>query len=362
MTLLDRYMARRTLGTLCKIIFTLVGLVVLIDILTHRQDNIIRYEIPILIVLQYYLYFVPTILFEYQAAALAMLVTGLMVLGRAAQDQEITAALAGGIGLRRIVRMPVMIALLLALSAFVFEETLGVRAALGNTEIEEKFFSRMTQDKRPGISWANLGEGWTGHILKFNRRAKTGQDVHLHLIRDDLVQDIRARRIYWDETQEQWILEDGVWCKLYPLQQWEQEVSTIRQIPAPFNETPEELFALEQPPETKTSSNLAHDLRRAEILNMPVQRYWVDYHAKFARPALCFIMIWLAIPFAIQLRRGGFAIGLGLSVAIGLAYMLLFYISMGLGYMEKLPPPAAAWIPNILFFAAGLELFRRTPT
>jgi hypothetical protein len=177
-----------------------------------------------------------------------------------------------------------------------------------------------------------------------------------------LVQDIRAHRIFWDESRAQWIIEDGLWCKLYPLQQWEQEVSVIRQIPAPFDEPPEELFALEHPPETKSTGLLARDLRRAEVLNMPVQRYWVDYHAKFARPALCFIMIWLAIPFAIQLRRGGFAIGLGLSIAIGLIYMMLFYICMGLGYMEKLPPVAAAWLPNILFLAAGIEMFRRTPT
>jgi len=40
----------------------------------------------------------------------------------------------------------------------------------------------------------------------------------------------------------------------------------------------------------------------------------------------------------------------------------VFYLSVGLGYMGKLPPPVAAWLANGLFLAAGLALFRRTPT
>ncbi len=361
MTLLDRYMARRQLSAIAKILITLVGFFILVDLLTHRQDNIIKYDIPLSVAGLYYLTLIPTILFEYQAAALAILISGLMVLGKAAQDQEITAALAGGISLRKIVRAPILIALLVGIAAFFIEDTAGVRAAHVADAIEREYFSRFGQH-RTGISWTNLGDGWTCHILKFNREANTGEDVFIHRITQQTVEEIRAKKIYWDAYYKRWMLEDGRWFSFNRTQAWEQRVQRITRRQAPFNEPPSELFALEKPAASKSARILAHDLHAAEAMGLPVQTHWVDFHSKFARPALAFVMIWLAIPFAIRLRRGGIAIGFGLSIVIALAYLLLFYISIGLGHLGQLPPILAAWLANAIFLCIGLYLFRSTPT
>lgn len=362
MTLIDRYLAKRMISTVFKIMLAMVLLYVVIDLLTTRKDNIAKYDIPWLVVIQYYLAYAPTILFQYQTTALAVLVAGLMVLGRAAQDQEITAALAGGISLRRIVRAPVAIALGVAVAAFLIEDTLGVEAARKVARIEREYFSQFQPPETPGVSWANLRAGWTCHILKFNREALTGQDVYIHAIGRDKVQEIRARRIFWDEARGQWMLEDGRLFTFDPGKEWEQKVERITQAPAPFSETPDELFALQEPTQEKSFAALARDLRHAGALGMSVNPYWVDFHAKFARPALCFVMIWLAIPFAIRLRRGGIMTGFGVSIGIGLAYLMLFYITMGLGHLDKLNPLIAAWFANTVFFVAGMVMFRKTPT
>ncbi len=299
---------------------------------------------------------------ETQTAALAVLVAGLMVLGKAAQDQEITAALAGGISLRRIVRAPAAVALLVAVAAFFIEDTLGVQAAQWLARMDREYFSQFRKPDNPGISWTNLGGEWTCHILKFNHEALTGQDVYIHSIGRDVVKEIRAKRIYWDETKNQWMLEDGRWFTFNPNQEWEQKVDRITQIPAPFSESPGELFALEKPATQKSLAVLRRDLRHAGAMGMPVNAQWVDFHAKIARPALCFVMIWLAIPFAIRLRRGGMMMGFGVSIGIGLAYLMLFYITMGLGHLDKLTPVIAAWFANVVFFITGMILFWKTPT
>ncbi len=362
MTLLDRYLARRMAATLLQIMLAMVLLYVIIDLLTTRQNNIAKYDIPWLVVVQYYLATAPVILFQYQTTALAVLIAGLMVLGRAAQDQEITAALAGGVSLRRLVCAPAAVALLVAVGAFLFEDTLGVRAAQNVAHIEREYFSQFQRPENPVVSLAHLRGGWTCHILKFNREALTGQDVYIHAITKDSVNEIRAHRIFWDEGRSQWMLEDGRVFTFDPKKEWEQKVERITQMPAPFNETPEELFCLEKPSKEKSFRQLGADLRHAEERGMPVNAQWVDFHAKFARPALCFVMIWLAIPFAIRLRRGGIMMGFGVSIAIALAYLLVFYVTMGLGQLDKLNPAIAAWFANVLFFAAGLVMFHKTPT
>ncbi|HNZ49159.1 MAG TPA: LptF/LptG family permease [Candidatus Hydrogenedentes bacterium] len=362
MNVLDRYLAGRLLSVFAKVVLSLVLLVCLIDLVVTRQSAIARYQVPWLVVLQYYLTFAPTILFEYHAAAVSLLVAALIVLGRAAQDNEILALLAGGVSLRRIVRAPVAVAFLIALLVFAVQESYGVHASKLHRHIQSRFFSKITDRTRHGVSWTNLGDGWTCHILKFNTRANSGQDVYLHAFRGKRLEEIRANRIYWDEEKSKWLLEDGRRAIFDQDKEWEILSSRITQEEAPFQEPPEKLFALSVSAQEKSAGDLSRDIEEARSMGVPVREHLVNYHVKFAQPALCFVIIWLAIPFAIRLRKGGIMMSFGVSAMIALVYLVLFAVGVGLGYMGTLPPPAAAWAANALFFIVGLLLFRRVPT
>lgn len=361
-TLLDRYLGARFLSTAAKILLSLIALFVLIDVLTHRQSEIINYQIPLGIVAEYYATFIPTLLFNYQGVALAVLVSALMVLGRSAQDQEVTAALAGGISLRRLSLSLIVLALLIAVGSWFAQESWGVAASRRATDIEEEYFSRFAGDNRKGVSFAHLEGGWTAHALKFNREALTGEDVFLHRISENTMQEIRARRIYWEPATAKWMLEDGRKFSFDFSRQWEQRVERITLAPAPFSAPPEELFVLDESASEKSASALRKDLQRADELGLDVDRQWVEYYAKSARAALAFVMVWLAIPFALRVRRGGLAVGFGMSLAIGLTYMLVFYACIGLGWIGAIGPVAAAWTANAVFMAFGLLMYYRTAT
>jgi len=362
MNLLDRYLVRNMSTAIVRILVALVLLFVVIDLLTHRQDSIIKYEIPWLVVLEYYAAFTPRILFEYQAIPLAVLVAALMTLGRAAQDNEITAALAGGISLRRLALGPLVLAGLIGVCSFFAQETIGARATADANRIENEYFSRFALDRNKGVSWNALENGWMCNALIFNRVALTGQDVYLHRIADDKLEEIRAHRIWWNADEASWMLEDGIWLTFDRTRGWEQQAQRITQARAPFRESPEVLFALEAPANTKSALLLRDDIHRAEALGTPVHGQWVELHAKFARPALCFVMALVAIPFAMRVRRGGVVVGFGLSIVIGLTYVLFFYGGLGLGYLQLLPASVAAWAANVIFLAAGLGLLAKTPT
>ena len=360
MTLLDRYIGRRFVSALAKSVIALLALFVLIDLLTARREDILNFRTPLIVVARYYAAYLPWIFL--QIAPLAVLTSGLLVLGAAAQNGEVTAALAGGISLRRFVRMPIAASLALALGLVAVNETFGPRAASEAHALEERYFMRNPDRDRGGVSWANLSGDWTCHVLKFNRIALTGENVLLDSLRDDAVEQIRARRIYWDDARSQWILEDGRWLVFAPDVDLKEEDIRITQMPAPFTEPPEELFALDAPADVKTARELAADIARAKRHRAPVHGHQVDFHAKFSRPALAFIMIWLAIPFALRLRRGGIAVGFGISVGVAVLYLMVYAVGMGLGQIGHIPPLAAAWLANAVFFAAGLLLFRSIPS
>lgn len=362
MTIFDRHLTLRFLSVFFKTLLALLLLFVMIDFLTVRQEQVARYDVPWGIVATYYAALSPTILLQYQTAAVAVLVAGLMALGRAAEQNEITALLASGVGLWRVMAFPLLAALGLAAGAFAVEETLGARLAARAKAIDAEYLSAFSSQNRPGVSWAGLEGGWTCHIIKYNREAHTGEDVYLHRIAPGEIESIRADRIHWDPARGQWLLEDGRRVRFDTGGDWSQRVTRITQAAAPIVEPPGALFALEVSPTAKSARTLRDDLEGAEARGVPTRGQWVDYHAKFARPALLVVMLLLAIPFAMRVRRGGFAVGLGLAVAIALAYLLVFHIGIGLGHLGKLDPIVSAWLANAVFLAGGLALCHRTPT
>jgi lipopolysaccharide export system permease protein len=370
MTLYDRYLATRFLTTLAKVLASLLLLFILVDLLS-KQEYFIMDRPPVANVITYYICIIPTVLFTYQVTALSLLIAALMVFGRAAQDGEITALLAGGISIRRISRGPIFVALLVAVLSFLIEDTVGASATANATRLFESMRDDKIEVEIHSKSWSRLvprgvdpeeSQGWTCHIDAFDSAALRGEGVLMHKFEDDILQEIRAEGFYWNADEERWQLTIGTWATFYPAENMSKRIDNFDQADAPFHAKPARLLALEHPPETKSSTALRRDLREAKRLGINVERYRVDYYAKFARPALSFVMIWLAIPFAIRLRKGGFGTGFGLSIAIGVANLLLFYLGMGMGHWEMMNPVWAAWLPNLIFLGAGVFLFIRTPT
>ena len=117
-----------------------------------------------------------------------------------------------------------------------------------------------------------------------------------------------------------------------------------------------------EPAETKSARRLAADISAAASRGVPTNSLRVDYHAQFARPAICFVMVWLAIPFALRLRRGGLAISFGISILVAIAYLMIYGVCMTLGHAGRIHPEAAAWFANAVFMGAGMTLFVKTPT
>jgi lipopolysaccharide export system permease protein len=359
--LLDRYLARRMAAAVLKTMVALVLIVIAIDLITHRSDNIIRFAVPWPVVAHYYVAMIPQFLGQYQIAALAVLVGGLMVLGAAAQDNETVAALAGGVSLRRLMAAPALVALAVSVAMLLLAETVGPAANRQAYALESQYLTRAGTASRAGVSWAHLSGDWTCHIRKFNRLALSGEDVLMDRIREDELIRIEAARIYWSPAQQQWLLENGQW-ETHRRDTHGKRIERITQRAAPITETPEELFAIEDPPETRSGREFAQVLRAAEMRNMPVGPQWVYYHAKYAQSTLPFVMIWLAAPFALRLRRGGIAVGFGVSIAIALVYVIVFWLFMGLGIVGKLPPALAAWAASGIFLICALIGFKLTPT
>ncbi len=83
----------------------------------------------------------------------------------------------------------------------------------------------------------------------------------------------------------------------------------------------------------------------------------VDMHSRLASPFTCLIMGFLGIPFALQRgRNSNIALGIGISLAIGVSYFILQSLLRAFGYSGALPPFVSAWAANLVFLLLGIWL------
>jgi len=85
----------------------------------------------------------------------------------------------------------------------------------------------------------------------------------------------------------------------------------------------------------------------------------LEIHRRFALPFACIIFAVVAMPLGIQNRRSGKAAGFSFSIAAILVYYIVQSFGRTLGERQLLHPALAVWLPNILFLAAGIILFRQ---
>jgi lipopolysaccharide export system permease protein len=83
---------------------------------------------------------------------------------------------------------------------------------------------------------------------------------------------------------------------------------------------------------------------------------------KIAVPFTCIVIAIFGAPLALTAPRAGGAVGVGISLATTVIFLLLVQLSEAVGAGGLVPPVAAAWIPNMVFAGIGLVLLARAPT
>ncbi len=365
MKILDKYLVQRLFALFLKTCISLILLFIVIDVMTHRRDAIMERNVPAMVVVEYYVSLVPMILNGYQIAPLSLLISGLLVFGTFVQRNEYTAALAGGIGLRRIIFTPLIVALAVTVGMFVINEVVGPKAAKRCASIESNYFDKVSEGderERAGIFWPELEGGWKCDIRTFDRAALMGDTVFVYAVEDDRHEQIEAKRIYWDRDEGVWMLEEGLWTIYDFSAGMRGRTTAITQVQAPFSESPEYLLTAEVDTQTQTIGQLAGLIEKHRIQSRTVRRLRLDMHKKIADPLVCMLFMALSLPFSIRLGRGGLSVGLSVAIFVGLGYLLISGITQSLGYSGQLSPIAAAWFPFGAYFFGCSALLLRTPT
>ena len=88
--------------------------------------------------------------------------------------------------------------------------------------------------------------------------------------------------------------------------------------------------------------------------------YQIEIHKRFALPVACIMLAVVGIPLGIATRKGGRSAGYVNAIFVAFfCYYLAFVSLIGLAKQRTLPVPVALWLPNAVFFVAGVIFLAR---
>jgi lipopolysaccharide export system permease protein len=108
------------------------------------------------------------------------------------------------------------------------------------------------------------------------------------------------------------------------------------------------------------SLKLQNERRRWDAKKYDMNRYLVEVHKKFSVPCACAVFVLLGAPLGVAARRGGVALGLGLSLGFFVVYYVFLIGGEEIADRGMLPPLLAMWLPNVVLGTAGMYLTART--
>lgn len=367
--IINRYLFTETLTNfgICILVFTLTALMSQIFTLTEMVINkgLSLQDTFILI-----LFFVPSLLFF--VIPISLLMGILITLGRMSSDMEVIAWKASGISLRQIFR-PVLI---VAFVAYLITTMLTVYVSPEASQALKRHLFNIARTKAEvglkqrifntdfGITMIYVNE-----ILPQTHRLTGVLISYADPARNEEPATIVAQEGYFVSRPEKLelmlFLTNG---SIHSLNRKSNEYQEINFTEYTLN------IDLQQPDtpgkkkKRKKEEILSHELLDQAISYFSDERnedafsLLVEFHSRIAIPFMCILFGVIGVPLGVYSPRTGRSYGFVVGLFVMLLYYVLFSFGKNLGSTGVVPPSIAIWVPNLIFLALAVYIFRKAAT
>lgn len=356
--ILDRLLAR----TFLRLFLLFVLGAPLLFVLGDAVENLERYldrDLPLADVIWSYAYQYPQ--FVFWSFPIAALLATVFTIQPMTVHREVMATKAGGISFYRLVAPLFALGLFFTAAGLVLSEAVP-RANQMAAEL------RQDRDRRAGTTGqfvyvTDAGESLMVRGLSQQRGRMEGITLlsEASTNGDGAIVHIMAREGQWDPEARHWELRDGYRRELHP-DGHEEFVNFDTWVHAPLVEAPEEIVETYLDEDEMSRAELSTLAARVERSGGDTGRLLVKREQRLAIPLATLVIILFGAPLATSSKRGGAAIGIGMSLATTILYLMLFRVAGAAGYAGTLSPWLAAWLPNLIFLVAGVVLIFRVRT
>lgn len=343
------------LSNFLRYLFFSLIILIFIYIIINLFDNLGRYlsrNIPFKDILIYYLYLIPS--YTVLLIPVAAIIGVFFIFGYMTKYREIIALKAQGMDLNNLFILILITGFFISIFTFIFQETVMVWS-------QSKLSKHKTTkiDKRPLPSESKrynffyYGENnWIYYIKEFNPKDSTLNNIMLWKI-DEKRHIIKRIDAKGAKFIGYWQFNNATVRDFDTLDNEQINHFTILDM-LELKEKPIDFARLPKPVEEMNFIELSQFVKKRLRAGEDVAKENVELNYRFSFPLITLILLLICLPISVVLRRGGVAIGLGISIVLAFVYWGFIQSCRAYGYTGIMHPVISAWLPNIVFTTAGI--------
>jgi lipopolysaccharide export system permease protein len=370
--LLDRWLLSELMGPLLFGIAAFTAVSLSVGVVFELVRRVAESGLPLTAAMQVLLLRLPG--FLVLSFPMATLMATLLAFSRLSGSSELTALRSVGVSTQRMVLPALVLALLMSLLTFVFNDLIVPRANLAATNSLERALGKaISTEKGSNIMYSRFGrialeEGgervkMLTHIF-YARNYLRGEMKDVTLLdfsRFGQRQMLTAESAVWNDEKSLWEFRDGRIINVDDANGTTTSARFDRYL-YPLSRDPQEVAKLPTDPSLMTvgQARTAERLQREAGNSKEARRLRVRIDEKFAFPAICLVFGLIGSSLGVRPHsRTSRSQGFGISVLLIFGYYLMSFIFSSLGITGTLSPFMAAWLPVFLGLGGGLWLLRQ---
>lgn len=359
MKILDRYVLIRYLKSFFWSILSAVIIFLVVNIV-EQMDRFIDGNVDLILIARFYYLYIPYII--YLVLPVSTLLATLFTIGGMSSTNELSAMHVSGVPFSRPLIILLSAASMIAVGGFVLGESVIPGANRERMDIwryDVKKLSRETQT-RLGKLYLQISPGRHLHLDHYD--SITREAFGISISQTDygtITERIDAEKMVWRDKQ--WHLQGAIQQRFHSDGSiaWSRDIGMSI---AGKGYRPDELESIQTVPEEMNWRELRDFIQQLKTAGSMSRKWEVEKLFKVSLPVAAIIIVLFGAPVAAMKRRGGTALGFGLSLFICFIYFGFIQVGKVLGYNGTLPPIVSAWIGNVFFGILGLGVLGKSST
>lgn len=361
LSILDRYIIKKFLGTYIFSIILIISIAVVFDI-NERLDKFLTNNAPLkAIIIDYYFNFVPYYVNLF--SALFVFIAVIFFTSKLADNSEIVAMLSNGMSFKRLMKPYMISAGVIAIFSFVLSSFIIPPANVTRINFQNKYIKDKSVDYATRIQM-QVDKGVILYMERFDNKSKEGYNLSLDRFEDkELKSRLIASRIEYD-TAYHWVLNN------YSIREFEgmkEIISSGTRLDTTINVIPSDFLVSVNDFEQMTTPHLYKYIQRqkskglANIGGVSITQFEIEFHKRFASVFSAFILTLIGASLSARKVKGGMGVNIGIGLGLSVSYILFQTVSSSFAVTGTMSPMLAVWIPNIVFIFIAAFLYSKAP-
>lgn len=354
----DKYIIKEFLINFAWSLISLLAIYTIVDIF-EQISTYVDNKIPVIVIIQYYLYQVPYLVGTL-LSPIACLLACVISIGNLSRHLELMSLRLAGVSFERLFVPMLWTGCVISVLVFVLNETLSPPITQRSLEIREKSINKKQGKKKlpPNYDVSYSGEDGSFYFIKFidpSRGRIDGLTIY-KLEKSSIVRErLDAKRAIYRQSagQSGWWLFNG---SQYVFSEDSHEVIYFDSMFCNIKEKPQD-FVKELKSELAMGFiEFRNYVKRLQKRGDDVTKQLVDLNFRISFPFMNLIVILLGFPLASKVRNIGFIVGFAISLFFSFLYWGVSQLVRAYGHTGTLSPVVAGFLPNILFIVVGIAL------